>query len=213
MLRLPRLLDAETLRERARLAPSALALEQRLNGISTARLTLPPGAERASLGDLAEFYTGDGDSAGIFRCCGVAQDAATGVQRSDWEHALAFLRDEVFPGLSAASAVSCGQAMAEALNAQATRRFVFGGADFAVSCEYDLDCSSVLSALLAIGGTLPGPWALGADFSSFPWTLRLKRLSDSPACELRVSRSLSSLRIGADTVAWPPGWCPWAGRG
>ena len=198
-LRLPRLLDPQTLRERARLQPVRMRLEQRLNRVATAALTLPRGAESVRLGDLAELFDGAGESAGLFRCYRLELNGRTGGQEAVFEHVMAFLGEEAHTGWSAPEGTSCAAALASLLALQAVPRFVSGGADFSVGCAYDLEPGSLLDAIRAVGATLPGDWMLRTDCAAFPWTLRLAALSQVPSCELRLRRNILDVRSAADT--------------
>lgn len=197
--RLPRLLDPQTLQERARLQPARLRVELRLNQAGSAMMETPESAGPVGLDDLAEFYDGAGESLGLFRCRETVLNAKTGGQTTRWEHVLSYLAEEVQPGLAAPGEMSCQEALAALLGQQQNPRFAPGGTDFDTACEYDLAPGTILSAIREVGATLPGDWMLRVDCSVRPWTLGLSALSTQPQCELRLRRNVRDLRLRTDT--------------
>ena len=188
-IRLPRLLDAN-LKERARLQPLKLALDLMLQPISTAELRLPPDAPQAAVRDFIELYDENG-SAGVFRVAGLEQESG-GAAELHLEHGIATLSDSIVPAMSFTGTVRDGY--------QNDVRWMLGDVevDESAAVLFTCGCENLLTALRALMDLLPAGLCWEYDQSGPVWVLHVRRLCDEDACEGRLSRNLSSVRIVMD---------------
>lgn len=195
IIRQPRLLTAD-LNERARLSPVKLTLHLRLTDLSTAEMVLPDDAPDIRLRDLIELFDENG-SAGIFRVAKISQT----LQRTrtiTLEHSLCTLRDSIIPAQGFLGSV--GDCLSMLLSHQAVPLWTLGDVETPedLSVIYTPDYTNLLDAVNSLVGMLPEGYALAFDQSAVPWTLHLRRLTDTPDCEGRVRRNLQSVRISTD---------------
>lgn len=194
MIRRPRLMNA-SLQEKARLAPVKLALHQRLSGLSTAEMILPPQETDVHVRDLIELYDENG-SIGVYRVTKVTADAA--FQRTvRLEHALGVLQDSVMPAQGFMCSVS--EALTRLLDCQTIPLWTTGAVETPedLTVIFATECVSLLDAVTALLGMLPEGYALDFDFTLTPWQLHIRAL-DASFCEGRLSRNLLSVRHQVD---------------
>lgn len=194
-IRLPRLLNADKT-ERARLSPIRLSLDLRLKPLSTAEMLLPADSPEVFVRDLVELYDEHG-SAGVFRVCGM--DEQPGLTRRIYlEHGLSSLSDGVIPPMSYSGTVR--GAFERILGYQPDVRWMLGETGdvgdmtMLFTCGYE----NLLTALMDLMALLPAELMLDFDQSQPVWVLHLRPLSEEDACEGRLSRNLSSVRIEMD---------------
>lgn len=193
--RLPGLLDAG-MREMTRLHPDALWLEERLTPVSCAEMVLGPEEPELPVGSWVSLYTAHG-AAGVFRVEGVTTDGS-GTRTASLMHGFAALADEVVADDPAAD----GPLPADVL----LRRLLSGSALWRLDqCEYTETVHVItagcdlLEAVLAVSAALPDSrWVL--DQTALPWRASLIRMDsgETAACELRLDRSIDSLRVTVD---------------
>lgn len=200
-IRLPRLLNADR-SERARLQPIQMSLDLRLKPLSTAEILLPADSPDVSVRDLIELYDEHG-SAGIFRVCGM--DEQPGMTRRIYlEHGLATLSDGIIPPVNHSGTVR--EAIERILGYQPEIHWMLGdtcslddmGDVGSMTVLFTCGYENLLTALLTLMELLPSGLMLDFDQSQPVWVLHLRALSDKDACEGRLTRNLSSVRIQMD---------------
>lgn len=197
-VRLPRLLSPDGT-ERCRLSPARLRLEMTLQPLSTAEMTLAADGPAVHVRDLVELYSPTG-SAGIFRVTEI-EDQPGQTRLVRLEHSLVTLADGVVPAMSITG--TAREVMNALLNHQPEIRWSLG--EIAVpdtaTVLFTCGCQNLLTAFLQLVELLPDGLMLTFDHSTRPWTLHLKDMGDADACEGRLSRNLSSMRIVKDASA------------
>lgn len=194
-LRRPRLVDRQ-LQEMARLTPLALSLDMQLHGLSSAVMTLPADAPDISASDLLELFDEHG-SLGFFRATKVEETLGS-IRRVTLEHSLCTLRDGMLPAQAFMKPVR--EALQAVLDCQPLPRWALGTVDVPedMTLIFSTDYADGLTALTAMLDMLPEGYAADFDQSVTPWLLHVRRLSETPDCECRLSRNLRSLRIDRD---------------
>lgn len=194
MIRLPRLLD-ENLQEKARLSPVKLALHQRLTGLSTAEMILPPEEREVHIRDLVKLFD-ENASVGIYRVTKVTTEADNR-RTVRLEHALAALQDSVVPAQGFMCSVT--EALTRLLDCQAVPLWTVGTVETPADLTviFATEYVSLLEAVNALMGMLPEGYALDFNFTLTPWRLHIRALDDS-LCEGRLSRNLVSVRHQVD---------------
>lgn len=197
-IRLPRLLNAE-LQEVTRLHPSRLTLEETLTPLSTAEMILPPQDVEVDVGCFVELFTESG-SAGLYRVSAVETACDTRLRTITMEHALCTLSDSVLFGYYAfdGEGYDTASVLRALLDMQTTPRWVLGDCEVSEQLIYTFETGSLLDALLAVTEPLSTPCMFQFDFTTAPWTLHLRRLSTTPACECRLGRNLTGATITLD---------------
>lgn len=194
-IRLPRLLDAQQ-QEIARLSPIRLSMDLRLTPLSTAELILPCSSPAISARALIEIYDEHG-SAGIFRVSGMEEEP--GLRRTVYlEHGLATLTDSIVPAMGMTGSVR--EVLDTLLDCQNDHRWQSGDIDLPEELTVIFSCGhqNLLTALMELMALLPDSVMLAFDQTNPVWTLHLRALSDTDACEGRLSRNLSGVRITSD---------------
>jgi hypothetical protein len=195
MIRLPRLLDASQ-QEKARLQPAKLSLHLRLTGLSTAEMLLPPDAPDIALRDLIELYDEPG-SVGIFRVTAMETDEQ-GLRKVQLTHGLCTLADSIIPAQGFMHSVP--EALDALLACQTVPLWIAGDVETPADLTviFATEYASLLDALNALLGMLPEGYTLDFDQTLTPWRLHIRRMTDVPFCEGRLSRNVSSVRHQVD---------------
>lgn len=195
MVRLPRLLNPDGT-ERCRLAPAKLSLDLTLTPLSAAEMTLPAIGPDIAVRDLVELYDENG-SVGIFRVTEI--ETHPGLTRLvRLEHGLCTLTDGVMP--ATAFTGTAREALTALLSHQPESRWVLGDVALPddVTIIFTCGCQNLLSALMDLLALLPDSLMLSFDQHTAPWTLHLLEMSDTDACEGRLSRNLSGITMVTD---------------
>ena len=194
MIQLPRLLD-ENLKEKARLSPVKLAIHQRLSGLSTAEMILPPEENALHLRDLVKLYD-ENASIGVYRVTKITTDESF-CRTVRLEHALGILQDSVVP----AQGFMCGvsEALTRLLDCQSVPRWTTGVVEAPedLTVIFATEYISLLEAVNALVGMLPEGYTLDFNFALTPWRLNIRAL-DTNFCEGRLSRNVLSVRHQVD---------------
>lgn len=195
MIRQPRLLKTD-LTERTRLTPVKLSLHLMLTPTSTAEMVLPDNAPDIQLRDLIELFDENG-SVGIFRVTDITKTMGR-TRTLRMEHTLATLRDSVIPAQGFMGSVQ--ECLSLLLDQQDVLLWTLGDVETPddLTVIFATGYANLLEAVNTLVGMLPEGYALAFDQSSAPWTLHLRRLTDTPDCEGRVRRNLQSVRIDMD---------------
>lgn len=191
-IRQPRLLD-QNLREAARLSPVRLSVTRQLADLSSAELLLPPDSPETPLRALIELYDEHG-STGVFRVKEVS-DTVGHLRKVTLEHSLCTLRDSVMPAQGFMDSIRA--TMERILACQELPLWTVGEVETPedLTIVFSTEYADLLRALEALVGMLPEGYSLDFDQSVTPWLLHLRRLTDTPFCEGRLSRNLQSIRV------------------
>ena len=185
------------------LHPVSLRVEERLNGISSADMTLPPEDAVPVLGDFVEVF-GLRGSLGLYRVTRTAAEAG-GPVRCLMEHALTTLADVRLPGSWAADGTRTAAALVtELLAMQHTARWSLDTAHCAAAFrnakpKLALTRPTLLQAVTAAAEEA-GSWLTVCDTSSSPWRLSFREPDSAPASELRLTRSAGRIRWTLDSA-------------
>lgn len=200
--RLPRLMDRQ-MREIARVRPTQLSMTLNMTPLSTAEMTLAEGDAAVSVGMFMELYD-TGGSAGIFRVSEVERlYGGKGGQVIRLEHGLCTLGDDVIPGyVELGGATATTAAVLQGLLARQTGGYwVLGECEYAEQYAYSFESENLLTAIISIAEPLAGLPVWRFDQSALPWKLHLRRATDEDACECRMSRNLSGVKVNIDRTA------------
>lgn len=161
-------------------------------------MTLSAVGSPVQVRDLIELYDENG-SVGIFRV--METDMLPGLQQTiRLEHGLVTLADGVVPAMSFTG--TARGALEALLSHQPETHWTLG--DVAIPEDttvlFACGCTNLLTALMQLFDLLPDGLMLAFDQTTSPWTLHLQEMSDDDACEGRLSRNLSSLRIVTDAT-------------
>ena len=181
------------------LRPAALWLEERLNAVSSAGMTLPPGERALRCGDWLHLRRGNGGDAGLYRVRQCRRDAEGG-QRLLLEHALAALGDQVLAGSRTRSG-PLSDIVPALLGEQVGGRWTAGQIFPGDSLTFTYENENLLSALLRSCAAISGEWRLSWSFGAEPWHLHIERPPAAVQTELRLGRNLDSLRVTEDRSA------------
>jgi phage minor structural protein len=198
-LRLPRLLDS-TMKERARLKCKSLAINLKLDPLSTATVTISDRQPGIATGDYMEVFSPYG-SAGIFRVHRVETEIEAGkmTQRCEMRHGISSLADDVVEEGNAISA-PIAQLFSSIFAMQTNPIWVLG------VCEAPADLEMVLernfqSLFTAFGDStrkLPDGYAWDFDQTALPWRANLRKMPEENACEFRLTRNVEGVSITVD---------------
>lgn len=196
-VRSPRILDASG-GEIARLRPAKLSFETRLSPLSTAEMLLPAGEPPVPVRSFVELYD-EGGSAGVYRVSAIREDAAGGLRRLWLEQGLCTLSDSMAP--ATAFTGTAREAFALLLSHQSEEMWQLGDVDVPEDNLVIFTCpgTNLLTAVMDLLALLPEGLALRCDQSALPWTLHVRALTDTDACEGRLSRNLSSVTVLTDS--------------
>ena len=170
---------------------------------STATLTVGPQAPQLTVGDwvMDEEEPGKGI---VWRVKTIDQQFETLVRTIQLEHAINTLRDTVmFGDISTktlandkkATTCTAAKALQYVINKQSVWKL--GTVDYTVSQPYNFNSDDVYSAVETISSTLEDcQWTY--DFSSYPFTLSIKKPETAFSCEMRVDRNLRTLKRTTD---------------
>ena len=194
-IRLPRLMDS-SLHELGRLHPTNLTLEENLTPLSCAEMTIPQADPEVLPGFFAELYI-QGDSAGLYRITSV-ETTAEGMRTLCMEHALCTLQDSILFGYHVFDGQATAGVIRTLLGKQKDVRWQLGACEISENIIYTFETDNLLDALLCVLEPLSVPCMLQFDFTTTPWTLHLRRLSNTPSCECRLGRNLIAASLTVD---------------
>lgn len=197
-VRLPQLLNKNTLKPSTLLHPLSLSVQRELIPCSSARMVLPEG-EQISIKDFVRLYTINGDE-GIFRVTAVAP-AIPGGTDVVLSHGLCVLYGARMTGTGTLEG-SLGDVVRQLLSHQVlsvdgTPLLNAGSFASGVTIRVEHNNSRVLD-LLEEACEKAYTEKLTVDQSSIPWVVGSVALSNSPAAEGRFSRNLQSVKINMD---------------
>lgn len=195
-LRLPRLLG-KNLHEQARLTPTALSIDLRIDPLSTAEIKLPWYGPAVNVDDFVEIFDPYG-SVGIFRAYRTTQRAGR-TRSASLRHGIVTLADDIVLDGNAISA-PVGQVFASLFAMQTTMRWVLGDCEVDQELEIVLQRTrqSLLSAFTGLTAQLPDGYAWEFDQTTSPWRAHLRAMPADDACEFRLNRNITSLDMTID---------------
>ena len=198
-LRLPRLLDS-TMKERARLKCKSLAINLKLDPLSTATATIPDKQPGIATGDYMEVFSPYG-SAGIFRVHRVETEIEAGkmTQRCEMRHGISSLADDVVEEGNAISA-PIAQLFSSIFAMQTNPLWVLGVCEAPADLEMVLERNyqSLFVAFSDSTENLPDGYAWEFDQTSIPWRANLRKMPEENACEFRLTRNVENVSITVD---------------
>ena len=196
-IRLPRHMD-RNLREIGRLRPARVSLHLEMTGLSTARMELSDEDGEIAPGDFVELFWAQG-SAGIFRVTEVERThSAASVRRVYLEHGIITLADRLI--FSYAELGGSGMRMPDVIRwlLRDQERWVLDACDADTAFAYAFENENVLTALFSLTGPCEEDFMFEYDMRSGPWKLSLRKLEDTPSCEVRCARNLRELSMDLD---------------
>lgn len=198
-LRLPRLLGKD-LHELARLTPTALSIDLRIDPLSTAEIKLPWDSPAVNVDDFVEIFDPYG-SVGIFRVYRATQKAGR-TRGASLRHGIVTLADDIVTDGNAISA-PVGQVFASLFAMQTTVRWVLGDCEVDPELEIVLQRThqSLMSAFSDLTAQLPDMYAWEFDQTTSPWRAHLRTMPAEAACEFRLNRNIASLDMTIDRDA------------
>lgn len=191
MTRQPRLLDS-SMREVARLLPTAMSLDLDLEGISSASITLAEDAPDVAMHDWIEVYSPDG-SAGIFRVTNI-DDTKRGERVLTLMHALDTLSDCVWSGATDYSGTVNGF-LSALIAQQAVKRWRLGDCEDTAQYKRSGINYDKLGDLLNEVRESEIDYYFEFNFSTSPWTLSFRQRTSAVASEFRLARNVENCRI------------------
>lgn len=197
MIKPPRLLDKD-LNEIAVLHPTRLSATDKLDPASTATMGLPKGEPEVSIRDFVELYDEKG-SKGIYRVEGL--NASNGERQTvNLSHGIVTLEDTTLPDDFTLSGTIKSMIQA-VLDEQETQWWQIGTVQAPDDETYSVSAagSLALQALVDIAELVP-EYFYAYDQSTTPWTLHFMQREDTPSCECRLSRNISSISISFSSV-------------
>lgn len=192
---LPCLLD-EKMKPRADFHPVRLTVDRALQPLSMAEMVLPPEDTTVVVRDFVRIWDGFGEDA-IYRVSSIREEPS--LRRVvQLEHAMATLSDDMLPALTYAENMQ--SILKRVLSYQTRIRWQVGE----IEADEDLVISaigqtqSIYAALMVLTDMLPPNLYWAFDQANLPWKLHLRRLPEEIACEGRLQRNISSVRITRD---------------
>lgn len=189
--KLPRLLDS-SLREVARVVPTAMSAALNLDSLSTAQITLAEDAPAVRMHDWFEVFTPAG-SAGIFRVTAI-DDTKRQERVLTMTHGFDTLGDSVWSGQTDYDGTVAGF-VAAVLAQQPVTRWQLGtcadtGEWKRAGINYDH-----LSDLLEEVREARIDYYFDYDFTTSPWTLNIRAKTNAVTSEFRLARNVETCRI------------------
>lgn len=192
MIKLPRLLD-KNLKEIAVLHPTRVSATDKLDPTSTATMGLPKSEPEVVVRDFVELYDDKGTK-GIYRVEGLTVSNSER-QTVNLSHGIVTLEDTTLPDDITLSGTIKNMIKA-VLDKQEKKWWQLGTVEAPENETYTVSAagSLALQALVDIAALAP-EYFYGYDQSTTPWTLHFMRREDTPSCECRLSRNISSASI------------------
>lgn len=195
----PILLDGHTLNPGAVFWPVSMGIKRMADGLTTMSMTLPPGSPDITLGDWLRVTTPQ-DEALVLRVTSVKRNTAQGGGVSlAAEHAFGILKDSVTGAKinEEQAAMSAGDALRALFAAQKEPIWTLDRCDFTEALPWSFPNASIYNNLQALTESLEEPqWEF--DMSALPFKASLVKRPTSPACEMRLSRNISTISITVD---------------
>ncbi len=176
---------------------NALTLTERA---SLTKITLGPEQPELNVDDWVQEKTEPG--AGIvWRVKAVETTFNTRTRIVTLEHAINTLRDVSMFGEVTAAVMGGGEectARQAALYVLGQQNiWALGDFEFSSSAAFKFNGADLFSALQTISSTLDNPW-WDYDMSTLPFKLHIRKKANTPICEMRMGRNLSTLRKTVD---------------
>lgn len=198
MIKLPKLLNPETMKVERELHPLSLSLTLELIPASSAEMILPEG-ETVNFHDWVEIFTPQG-SAGIFRVTYV-ETTAPGTTKVRLLHGISALGDAIIKGEGKYTG-TLGELVTEILKHQTAKAgnknlWQIGTIGYSGTSHVDYYDSNLFDVL--VDSLEWFPWnKLEFDQSTLPWKINIIRLSSTPQSEGRFHRNIKTISIAVD---------------
>lgn len=195
----PILLDGHTLNPGAVLWPVSMGIKRMADGLTTVSMTLPPGSPDITMGDWLRVTTPQNEAL-VLRVTSVKRNTAQGGGVSlAAEHAFGILKDSVTGAKinEEQAAMSAGDALRALFAAQKEPIWTLDRCDFTEALPWSFPNASIYNNLQTLTESLEEPqWEF--DMSALPFKASLVKRPTSPACEMRLSRNISTISITVD---------------
>lgn len=195
----PILLDGHTLNPGAVLWPVSMGIKRMADGLTSVSMTLPPNSPDITLGDWLRVTTPQNEAL-VLRVTSVKRNTAQGGGVSlAAEHAFGILKDSVTGAKinEEQAAMSAGDALRALFAAQKEPIWTLDRCDFTEALPWSFPNASIYNNLQTLTESLEEPqWEF--DMSALPFKASLVKRPSSPACEMRLSRNISTISITVD---------------
>lgn len=201
MIKRPILLDGHSLREKTRLNPSSLSLTLNMEPCSTASMVLSKDEPEIIVNEWIHLYSAQGD-AGIFYVVSIQTDYSTGNRTLNLEHVFGMLKQSIVfgtaGGMDGTHSVTASAAVRAILDFQKEKIWTVGSVGYTDAKAWSISDTNILNGLTTISGALEKPlWSF--DLSTLPFKVYLRPRSTDVACEMRMSRAISTMTQTVDT--------------
>jgi len=195
-------LQGQTLAPGERFTPDSMSLNL-AERESTASMKIGDGAPAIAVGDWLIDNTEPG--AGIvWRAKTVDQDYGNQARTVTLEHIISTLKDTIMFGevtpadmSGTTGATECTAEEAAEYILSKTNLWTLGGIDYNVSAPFNFNGDSLFDALETVCSALEDScWEY--DLTEIPFKLYIREKSEATACEMRMSRNISSVRKTID---------------
>lgn len=194
-MRLPILLRGHTLERGPVLPVSAMPIKRTADALTTATLTLAPGAPQVDIMDWVLVTTPQGEEIVMQVQSVVSNPAQDGGVIVGAEHVFGSLKTEVHGAINEDQAdLSAADALRALLAGQSETIWVLGRCEFDDALPWKFGRGKIYGDLSAVTDCLQdSQWEL--DTSAMPFVAHLVRRPTQPECEMRLARNMSSIRV------------------
>lgn len=197
-MRWPVLLEGHTLTRKAELRPAQLGIKLLADGLSRITMTLEPGAPGIDQGDWIWMQVPNGRELVMQVTSAAEEPTRGGVRTISAEHVFGVLADSLTGDINEDEAdIACGDAVRALLGAQKERIWTLGTCAYTDKLPWRFKRQKISAALETVTGCLEEPqWTY--DMRRMPFVASLTRRPTTPACEMRIGRNISTIRISRE---------------
>lgn len=191
----PVLLEGHTLTRRAELRPAQLGIKLLADGLSRVTMTLEPGGPEIEQGDWIRMLAPNGRELVLQVTSAAEEPTRGGVRTISAEHVFGVLADSLTGDINEGEEdISCGDAVRALLGAQKERIWTLGTCAYTDKLPWRFKRQKISAGLETVTGCLEEPqWTF--DMSRMPFVANLTRRPTTPACEMRIGRNISTIRV------------------
>lgn len=204
-MRMPELMQGHTMQVRERLTPRTMQLSLKLDGLSTANITLDAQAPELNAGDWVRVWLPD-DSPMMAYVKQIQQDYRTGVRTVTLEHAAGLLSLAVLYGEwkpqslgGNAKTVPIATAIRTVLTQQPTQVWQLGTCEATAEEGWSYTNATLYAAITGMLEAVEG-CQLAYDFAALPWRLNIVRQPQDVAAEMRMGRNIATIKRTVSTT-------------
>lgn len=197
-LQLPRLLD-ENFREVARIYPTNLQLQIKVDPLSGAVMRTSLNEPEVKVGDFLELFSPHG-SVGLFRAKEVETSCGGAGERTIYmEHAVGTLADSLAIGAQTMSG-PVSTIFSTLLESQIDPLWAMGDCEVPEDYEliYEYSSDNLLQAITGLTAELPPDYMWQFETIRKPFLMHLRKLGTERSCEARLNRNVTSAKITVD---------------